>query len=160
MHRYEVWIASKEAWKPSSLDRTQSERNNHPSSQSQDRYIYTEGEHNAAIQVSCHGWVHLQGSDTKPSFFLSPQHVTGWEVAQPEASLATTRQVTAAQQRHTTRFSTELSAADKHVISNQTAWPSSHLHQLITVDHSGELQDILARRWISRQYTDLKQIFE
>lgn len=120
MHRYEVWIASKKkAWKPSSLARIQREGNSHPFSQSQDWYVYIWGGSNTAIQVSCHGWVHLQGYDTQPSFILpSPQHIAGRDAAQPEASLATTKQVTEAQQKHTTRFSLMLSDADKHIISS------------------------------------------
>lgn len=56
-----------------------------------------------------------------------PQHLTGREAVQPEALLPTTKQVTAAQQRHTTRFSPALSAADKHVISSTIKQPGPPL---------------------------------
>lgn len=52
-------------------------------------------------------------------FFSFPsQHITGWDANQPEALLATTKQVTEAQQKHTVRLSLMLSAADNHIISS------------------------------------------
>lgn len=46
-------------------------------------------------------------------FFLLPQHIAGRDATQPEASLAATKRVTEAQQKHTMRFSLMLSAADR-----------------------------------------------
>lgn len=55
----------------------------------------------------------------KTLFFSFPsQHVTGGDATQPKASLATTKQVMDARQKHTVRLSPMLSAADKHIISS------------------------------------------
>lgn len=118
MHRYEAWIASKKAWKPSSLAHTLSKGNSHPSSRISTAASISEGEATQQPRFPVMDGFICQARKQNLLFFLLLTACNRVRCTQPKASLATTKQVMEPQQKHTVRLSLMLSAADKHIISS------------------------------------------